>query len=183
MNSKLKRAAGRLRHFVLTRGNGIQSPFAYDFVWQVVNNKSAYYAYDDLHEELQTLSPPERKQAKLLFRLANFTRPSLVCLDDRLPTAYITLLKRGCATAEFAPLPQDGETRRLLIVSPAPPLPADWQTGSMIVQPGIHENRTGNARWQQLLSMPQATLTFDLYDCGIAIAVPDHYKQHFIINF
>ncbi len=184
MSNPLKRAAGRLRHFVLTRGNGVQSPFAYNFAWQVVCNKSAYYAYLDLSEQLRALAPRERKLAKLLFRLANFAQPSLLCLDSSLPDAYAACLQRGCTAARLAPLPPEDEAHRLLIVSTAPPLaPANWQPGSMIVQPGIHDSRADLERWQQLAAMPQATLTFDLYDCGIAIAAPDRYKQHFNINF
>lgn len=53
----------------------------------------------------------------------------------------------------------------------------------MIVQPGIHESRADNERWLQLSAATQATLTFDLYDCGIIIVAPDHYKQHFNITF
>ena len=75
----------------------MQSPFVYDFIWQVIDNRSAYYAYTDLYRELKALPLRQRKLAKLLFRLANYVQPSIIRLDKDLHNTYAPFLERGCA--------------------------------------------------------------------------------------
>lgn len=62
----------RLRH---RKGYGVHSPFAYDFLRDVVYEKNHYYAYEDIDKRLkgnlwQRLC--QRKRERLLFRLQNW---------------------------------------------------------------------------------------------------------------
>lgn len=189
---RLKRAFVWLRRFTHLRGNGVQSPFVYDFIWQVIDNRSAYYAYTDLHRELKALPLRQRKLAKLLFRLANYVQPCIIRLDKDLHNTYAPFLERGCAKAaitttdDTVPTLSSQSSAPLLIVSQKPCIPPDpslLSVGSMIVALNIRKPNDNKNLWRQLLTSPWATLTFDLYNYGIVIIAPDRYKQHYVINF
>lgn len=63
-----------------SKGFGIQSPWAFSFVTEVIGEKSRYYAYDDIDERYKTRA--ERKKQKLYFRIANFVHGSKVYITD-----------------------------------------------------------------------------------------------------
>ena len=55
------------------KGFGIQSPWAFRFVTEVVAERWRYYAYEDI--EKQFPKRYEQKYQKLLFRIRNFVYP------------------------------------------------------------------------------------------------------------
>ena len=186
---RLKHMFVWLRRFSHLGGNGIQSPFVYDFVCQVVNNHSAYYAYHDLRHELRHMSLRQRRLAKLLFRLANFVQPARILVHPEAMT-YAPFLKKGCAKASLQPLepeePGNDATPNsptMLIVKTAQEVPANLSPGSLAVVLNIHTPQTCATQWHRLCAAPWATLTFDLYDLGIIMIAPKRYKQQYIINF
>ncbi|MCM1503852.1 MAG: hypothetical protein NC127_01475 [Muribaculum sp.] len=80
-------ALGRLRH---SKGFGIHSPFAFNFVLRVLREKWAYYAYSDIESMRDCLQrivdemPGEHprlislKNAKMLFRIACYFNPKAI---------------------------------------------------------------------------------------------------------
>ena len=63
-------------------GYGVHSPWAYNLIENVINEHTAYYAYDDLYEHWKR-SPEDLPQYgeemdKLLFRLTNFVNPQFI---------------------------------------------------------------------------------------------------------
>ena len=63
-----------------SRGFGIQSPWAYRFVTEVIGERLPYYAYEDIDKECST--GRERKYRKLLLRISNFVYPAKLELID-----------------------------------------------------------------------------------------------------
>lgn len=61
-----------------SRGFGIQSPWAYSFVREVIYETCPYYAYAEIDRMVRSSS--ERKWARLHFRVANFVRP-MQCIE------------------------------------------------------------------------------------------------------
>lgn len=61
----------KIRHH---RGHGIHSPFVYNLIRKVIEEKNPYYAYNDVKEYLDTNGIPFRtnKYNKLSFRLVNY---------------------------------------------------------------------------------------------------------------
>lgn len=57
-----------------SRGFGIQSPWAYRFVTEVIGERLPYYAYEDIDRSCRTKR--ERKYRKLLLRISNFVYPA-----------------------------------------------------------------------------------------------------------
>lgn len=65
------------------RGFGIQSPWAYSFVREVIMEDLPYYAYQDIDNQYK--EPLQRKRMKLYLRLRNYLRGqrlSIISLKD-----------------------------------------------------------------------------------------------------
>ena len=78
-----------------TRGFGVQSPFAYRFLREVITERWPYYAYDDL----KTLSrdEDERKLGQLLLRLSNHFGPRQWYFgSDDILRRYKDYVSAGC---------------------------------------------------------------------------------------
>lgn len=65
--------------FLNRRGFGVHSPWAYDLITNVIEEKLPYYAYDDLYEYWEKapefLPQYDEKTDQLLFRLVNALHP------------------------------------------------------------------------------------------------------------
>lgn len=82
---KFKRYYTAFRRYKRSKGFGIHSPFAFNFVLKVLRERSPYYAYDDIHaahwEASRLSSAKERKYlisfkyAKMIFRTACYFNP------------------------------------------------------------------------------------------------------------
>ena len=59
-----------LKRIGKARGFGIQSPWAYRVVTEVIGEKMPYYCYEDIDRVYKKRS--ERKFRKLVFRIRNF---------------------------------------------------------------------------------------------------------------
>lgn len=90
-------------------GYGVHSPWAYNFIENVINEHNAYYAYDYLYEHWKR-SPEDLPQYgenmdKLLFRLTNFVGPQFILevgTGAGVSTAYMACVnsKSTCVTID-----------------------------------------------------------------------------------
>ncbi len=81
------------------RGFGIQSPWAYSFVCDVINERWPYYSYERLEEKYRDEGAMKRRLARLYLRIANFMQPDVVlCLgkDSEMCREYVS---SGCLKA------------------------------------------------------------------------------------
>lgn len=71
-----------------SKGFGIQSPWAYGFVKDVITEQLPYYAYEEMEQQF---SGGELKRKKLYFRVMNFIkRDELHVFDlNKIPLSYI----------------------------------------------------------------------------------------------
>lgn len=163
----------RIRHRC---GYGVHSPFAFRFLTDVVYERTPYYAYSTLDASLPlAYSMRRQKGLHLMFRIANWLQPAVavvpqeVCHERR-------YLQAGCRHAlVMAHAPACGAD---LIVLREP----DEQAAQMVRAGGvlILDNLQQHREWFRRLP---ATVTFDLYDLGVAIYEERLTKQHYIINF
>lgn len=85
---KFKRYYTAFRRYNRSKGFGIHSPFAFNFVLKVLREHSPYYAYDDIHashwEASRLASSKERrglisfKYAKMIFRITSHFNPNSI---------------------------------------------------------------------------------------------------------
>lgn len=71
--SSLHKFLSTLLRVPRTRGFGVQSPFAYRFLCEVITERWPYYAYEDL--KALSKDEDERKIGQLLLRLSNYLGP------------------------------------------------------------------------------------------------------------
>ena len=157
-----------------SRGFGIQSPTDYSFVRYVINEHWPYYAYDQLAIEDNWL---RQKVGRLCLRLANHRQPSEI-IDL---VGFADYLQAGCRKAHIVAVPHSAI--QLAVV----PADTDYQTlfsqcdeQSIVLFDDI---RAHYAQWNTIIHDPRASVTFDLYYCGIVLFDPKRTKQHYIINF
>ena len=154
----------RIRHRC---GYGIHSPFAFALVTQVLYNPGEYYAY----RKLSMLHPwyvrwfRLRPLAvhRLLFRLANYWQPAVVGA----PVEYHPYLHEGCRKARLL----EDQGRFINLQS---------KQGRMVVLVDLQHNKK---LWHNLKADPEVSVTFDLYDLGLALYLPRLRKQDYIINW
>lgn len=176
--NRLKQACTWLKRIAHTRGFGIQSPTDYAFVCGVVNESWPYYAYASF---AQTDGKRRQKLGKLYFRLANYMQPEVI-VDM---AGYADYLSAGCRRARITNS-IEGDTHgvpMLVIASPHDISPAllrccTQQTMLVVEHTGSHPQQ-----WQAVEQWPEATVTFNLYHCGIALFNPTRAKQHYLVYF
>ena len=135
----------RIRH---RNGYGVHSPFAFNFIKQVLEEHDAYYAYSVMDSRLRWWQRFRyRRHQHLLFRLHNFWTAD-----------------KGAISVESAK--DAGQVH--------------FREGLMLVLTDIHKYR---GEWAQVRRSPQVTVTFDLYDMGIAFCLARLNKQDYIVNW
>ncbi len=172
-------------------GYGIHSPFAFNFVTGVVYEKGEYYAYAQLEKHHAHRSPSlRRKDLRLLFRLANYQRPTHALLFG-IPTdnPLQSYLQAGSRHTQWHTHTDDTapSTVDMIIADAAWPEATDLllshlAEGGMLVVINLWPNRQRQA-WKQLLSHPNSTIAFDLRDFGIVFHRPDLNRQHYKVCY
>ena len=165
-----------LRRFRKRRGYGVHSPFAYQFLQQVVFERLPFYAQKGLDKKLNWCEKARKKKVcHLLFRLSNYVQPESLYMPQGAGMEY-EYLQAGCKRAQLqTALKHKGKTLCLL-KSPDEDVCKYLDEESVLVLDNLHRHK----KW--FATLP-AIVTFDLYDIGIAFFNPKHNKQHYIINF
>ncbi len=154
------------------RGFGVHSPWAYDLIENVINERLPYYAYEDLYtfweKAPQYLPQYPQSRDELLFRLVNRFNPGFILevgTGAGVSTGYLASVSRKSrvVTVDF-PHPAQKEVRRSLKVFPnieylaadVIPTVQDMLDGGDIPQ-FIHIAHT--SLWRQIVEMvlPYAT--------------------------
>ena len=163
-----------LRRINHCRGFGIQSPADYAFVRYVINEHWPYYQYDELGAGDDWL---RRKLGRLYLRLANHVQPDVIA--DL--AGYADYLHAGCHKAEI--ITHCSLQPSLIIARPddvSPDLLSHCGEKTMLVVEDIGHH---HQQWLAITQHAAATVTFDLYYCGIATFNPQRAKQHYTVNF
>lgn len=195
----LKKTWVWLCRFRKRKGYGVHSPFAYDFIRTVINEKGHYYAYDELkplRKGVRSLSPIAVD--KLLFRLANFCQPETVLQIGEGGALSLKYIQAGCKKAKCEALshsdsflnPSFDQTIGMLYLCDTPDFKNVFEktlslTGhnTVIVIDSPYSNSERKEWWHQLEQDERIGLTFDLYEVGLALFNPTYSKQNYKVNF
>ncbi len=101
----------KIRH---RKGYGVHSPFAYGFITRVIEEKWSYYAYrqiEELYRALHGKRPFDKRKGRLLFRLVNYFKPS-VMVECGCEGGYTSLyLQKGNPDARLFCIEPDAAVR------------------------------------------------------------------------
>lgn len=193
----LKRRWIWLKRFRHRKGYGVHSPFAFNFLTGVVYEKGEYYAYQELDalygQKNKCGTNHKMKCLKFLFRLANYVHPKSICIYGSVRPDVAAYLSSGCHSAVVAyekPI-KTGEMSDKLVYISDDVMSSLWSeivgqpmsAWSVAVICGIHVSRQASRDWEQVKTLPQVGVTFDLYDYGILFYDLKKQKQHYIVNF
>ena len=176
-----------LLRFRKRKGYGVHSPFAFSFITTVVNERTPFYAYNELRRlhpwwvRAARLYPVQCR--RLLFRLANYEEPQTVRVVGDRPTE-LTYIRRAVpharilyiGVADFVFVAAEQMAQVL-------PLAEQMPEHGMLVVEGIHRNHSARQTWRALQDAPHTGITFDLFTYGIAFFDPHRHKQHYRVNF
>lgn len=203
----LKRPFIWLRRFRHRRGYGVHSPFAFNFITNVIYERTPYYKYDELLVSQKEQARQKDcgwdyetgKVKRLLFRVVNYCQPVTIvdagCLSAS--SLYLKAAKEGVdytAAADLSELFLEAEVpvdflyvhdyRRPEFVEEVFNLCASRSTQrSVFVVEGIRYTPSMMALWKRLVRHERAGITFDLYDLGIVFFDKTKNKQDYIVNF
>ena len=203
----LKRPFIWLRRFRHRRGYGVHSPFAFNFITNVIYERTPYYKYDELLVSQKEQANQKDcgwdyetgKVKRLLFRVVNYCQPVTIvdagCLSAS--SLYLKAAKEGAdytAAADLSELFLEADVpvdflyvhdyRRPEFVEEVFNLCASRSTQrSVFVVEGIRYTPSMMALWKRLVRHERAGITFDLYDLGIVFFDKTKNKQDYIVNF
>lgn len=190
-----KRSMVFMRRFSHSQGFGIQSPSAYRFDREVINDHHPYHAYAALqltfpHEDRLTL-----KLARLYFRIAHAVQVRQWALCTHRNDVYRVYIEAGCRTAILVDGDKVGELDKIVVSDVLVMAMEDnrWpmceafvsraHERSMLIVEGIYASKKAKVWWKELINDARTGVAFDLYDCGIIFFDHTKSKQVYIINF
>lgn len=190
-----KRSMVFMRRFTHSRGFGIQSPSAYRFDREVINDHYPYDAYADLKHAFPQQDRLTLKLARLYFRIAHAVQVRQWALCTHRNDVYRAYVQAGCRTAILVDGDKVGELDKIVVSDVLVMTMEDdrWpmceafvsraHEHSMLIVEGIYASKKAKMRWKELVNDERTSVAFDLYDCGIVFFDHTKSKQLYIINF
>lgn len=186
-----------LQRMKYIQGFGIQSPSAFSFDREVINNHTSYSVYAELNKICPIKKAEERKKARLLYRINRFAKAdTFYFCPTKLPhyERYIT-------AANEKTLVENVETKYETTVETASNKVAIYfftvynhsktfyaalrktiNAQSFVIVDNINKTEEAKAFWHEIVDDERVSFSFDLYYMGIAF-FDKRPKQNYIINF
>lgn len=172
-----------LRRFRKRRGYGVHSPFAFNFITDVVYERWPYYAYrqlDLLHPQwVCRLRLRPVKLSRLLFRIANYAHPRRACILGGTPIAKASL-QAAVPSAQWTDSLSSPSFDFIYLDAPNADVLLYTHPDTVLVLDNL---QTHLPFWQQLLSDQRVAISFDLYDVGIVMFNKRLNRKDYIVNF
>ncbi|MDD6209391.1 MAG: hypothetical protein PUB21_02160 [Bacteroidales bacterium] len=199
-----------IRKAAHSKGYGVHSPFAFDFISKVINNPYKYYFFDTppqikKQNTRNSLSPQtEEKVGRLLFRTVEFfSLRNIIVIGKQHPALSIYccapnskinlhycnsdkkaigLIKSDLSGSPYLLLLDDQKTSEewFKLFEALNPL---LKETIIIAIPRIKEDKEKKIFWKGLCKDSSVHVTFDLYDIGIVFPRKCLHKKNYIVSF
>ena len=195
MSYRLRRQLALLCRWPRAFGFGIQSPWAYHFVTQVVNDRTVYKAYRVLQNAMPADSSASLRLARLFFRFARAESLTHWCIRAPHAALYGRYIQAGYPPSKLLSGELgDGEDASLVPDVYLVNLEEDWKScflrfiaqprnGTFFIVEGISLNRHCRRIWKEMVTRCRQFITFDLFDCGIILYDPTKTIGHYRLIF
>lgn len=186
MLESVKRQVAAIGRIPSSRGFGIQSPWAYHLMTDVIARRSPDSECLAI-EAAHTVTEIRRREfCRLMYRLARRISPVLYASvrPDPLCRSYIKIashntavkLWRECGEADMAePMMLHADIHDAEALQMA----ASASGESLLVVGGIRSDGSGMRLWKELRDSPLTGVTFDLYDHALLFFGHKRPKQHY----
>ena len=200
-----------VRMLVRRKGHGVHSPFVFNFIIRVIEEKARYYAYEQIEEAYRKAKQKAKKDKlpkplplkyhKLTYRIANRFAPQTIleCGDNfGVTTQALAVSNAKIKTIEYN-LAQELKiylTKEIpnLIYLHAQPSPEESKNIYSILTPhlaeyqtiiveGIRQTKQSYREFTEFASNNTIKVTIDLYDIAILVSSPKLNKQRFRVGF
>lgn len=145
----------------------IHSPFVYDFIVNVLNDKSS--------KKKQNFNFVKQKYSKLIFRIINHYK-----LEKVLKSSDIKI-KKSLQTLDFIFF--DMMNSNFLEPSTIEKNINLLHHNTIVFIYNIHKSKECNILWEKIISKKKVTVSIDLFFAGIIFFRKEQVKQNFIIRF
>lgn len=185
----------RLKHFCYTfirfgqsHGFGVQSPFAYRFVKDIVRESYPYYAYSTLAEKYPDQKRNRLRLLRFYLRLSNFLQ-SKVIVSNEIKSIDLDYFRAGCKAASLfsshvkpdlvllQSIDDDIEYYQRFLEDNI----VKMSDKSVLIIEDIHLNSSARDLWSKVIKDFRVGVTFDLYDCGIAFFDLKMHKYNYTL--
>lgn len=182
----------RLRY---SKGFGVQSPFAFALINDVINQKYRYDAYSKIEYMTKDMDGDTERLSKLYFRLARYSHPDVISDYSIHSLIDKSVFLLACPHAKVFSLNEfpiyDSSLNvglfRMKIV-------ADYRKiyqicldsvseDSLLIIEGINDSNESKMFWNEVVHDENTVLTFDLYYVGLVFFNKKYYKRNYIVNF
>lgn len=164
-------------------GFGIQSPWAYSLVRNVLFEPMRYYAFDDLQQKYPQLGRAERCRCEQLYRIVLEQKPHLIFMLGTCPQHVQDYLRTTAAIAlqPSGKLSRIGSGEMVYVGSDAimPSLPAEISDDALVIVDDIR--RSNRLLWQQLLLHERVTAVFDIRHRGLLYFDSKRIRQNYFL--
>ena len=168
-------------------GFGIQSPWAYSLVRNVLFEPLRYYAYDELKAKHAECSRKERKRNEQLFRIVNHFKPLEIVVAGNCPLSTLDYLQSPVgSTVSQTPTESSAfyyygaealENVKIKNESPKVSLKGEFEVKDNVVVVIDDIGHSNKSLWEQLQNQPQATAIFDMGYRGMLVFDPKRVRQ------
>jgi len=168
-------------------GFGIQSPWAYSLVRNVLYEPLRYYAYDELRQKYPQCSKTERKRNEQLFRIVNHFKSKDILVVGEPATATIDYIQESRPLTllqgkEGEMSERQQESYLLYYLAPSTALssiPTTLSDGMVLVVDDIQG--TNKDAWKQLTDNAQVTAIFDMRYRGLLCCDAKRIRQTYLL--
>ena len=182
IHNRPKKILARLRHRITSnssKGFGIHSPFMFDFITNVVNEKNPYYSYKEIENRAQ--SNKEEKYLKLIYRIINYYKIKNVLFLGQ--DKYTERLLGLCKNINIDTTGRDNiDGYDFVYIADIGTLPDESiQSSDVIIC--INNIYNNSKLWNRLKRIGISKIFIDFFDFGIIFAKNNFQTQIYKITF
>ncbi len=182
MHNRPKKILARLRHRITSnssKGFGIHSPFVFDFITNVVNEKNPYYSYKAIENIAH--SDKEEKYLKLIYRIINYYKRKNVLFISR--DKDIERLLGLCENINVDMTGRDNiDGYDFVYIADIGTLPDESiQSSDVIIC--INNIYNNSKQWNRLKRIGRSKIFIDFFDFGIIFAKNNFQTQIYKLTF
>jgi len=168
-----------IQRFLHRYGFGIQSPWAYELVRNVLFEPLRYYVFDELKAKYPQRSKKQRKRDEQLFRIVNHFKPETIEIVGNADAATMDYIEERQKGSKLSTFNFQLSIYYLAPSAPLPSIPATLSDGTVLVVDDIQG--TNKTAWEQLLNHSQVTAIFDMGYRGLLCCDAKRVRQTYLL--